>query len=292
MSLAALLQETAAAADAAVTAAPFWRHDLSPDLVRIPFPKFGAIQDGIPIRYYSLAYLLGLMAAWWLLRRLSRQRRIALDENGVADLIIPYALLGVMLGGRIGYVLFYDVDGDGRWAWLRAPWKVVQIWEGGMASHGAFVGVLLALAWWSRRHRGSLLGAADLVVTTVPAGLCLGRIANFINGELVGDPSSLPWAVIFPREGAEPRHPSQLYEAFAEGLLPLLWVLRRYPLRLPSGRLAGEFLLLYSAGRIVCEAFRSPDDGYGLGLTAGQVWTLPLAAFGAYLVWRAHRRTE
>ena len=98
--------------------------------------------------------------------------------------------------------------------------------------------------------------------------------------------------MIFPREGAEPRHPSQLYEAFAEGLLPLLWVLRRYPLRLPPGRLAGEFLLLYSAGRIVCEAFRSPEDGFILGLTAGQFWTLPLAAFGAWLVWRARRRTE
>ena len=132
----------------------------------------------------------------------------------------------------------------------------------------------------------------DLLCALAPAGLLFGRLANFINGELVGDPSYLPWAVIFPREGAEPRHPSQLYEAFAEGLLPLLWVLRRYPLRLPPGRLAGEFLLLYSVGRIICEAFRSPEDGYVLGLTAGQFWTLPLAAFGAWLVYRARRRTE
>ena len=167
-----------------------------------------------------------------------------------------------------------------------------RVWEGGMASHGGFLGVLLAGVWFARRVKADFYAVGDLLCALAPAGLLFGRLANFINGELVGDPSYLPWAVIFPREGAEPRHPSQLYEAFAEGLLPLLWVLRRYPLRLPPGRLAGEFLLLYSVGRIVCEAFRSPEDGYVLGLTAGQFWTLPLAAFGAWLVYRARRRTE
>ena len=113
-----------------------------------------------------------------------------------------------------------------------------------------------------------------------------------MNGELVGNPSSVAWAVIFPHDGAMPRHPSQLYEAFGEGLLPLIWVLIRYPRRLPPGRLAGEFLLLYSAGRIVCEIFRSAEDGHVLGLTAGQFWTLPLAALGLFLVLRSRRSAE
>ena len=113
-----------------------------------------------------------------------------------------------------------------------------------------------------------------------------------MNAELVGDPARVPWAVIFPHEGQEPRHPSQLYEAFGEGLVPLVWVWLRYPRRLPPGRLAGEFLLLYAAARIVCECFRSAEDGYVLGLTAGQFWTLPLAALGLFLVLRSRRSAE
>ena len=313
MSLAALLQETAAAADAAVTAAPFWRHDLSPDLVRIPFPKFGAIQDGIPIRYYSLAYLLGLMAAWWLLRRLSRQRRIALDENGVADLIIPYALLGVMLGGRIGYVLFYDVDGDGRWAWLRAPWKVVQIWEGGMASHGGILGVLVAMAWFARRRNVRLAHLLDLCCLTAPIGLCLGRIANFINGELWGRATTVSWAVLFPKtappdaafvqahpelqslllQGLVPRHPSQLYEALGEGLLLFVLLFALHRRLLPrAGATSGLFLLVYGVARIVCEQFREPDAqiGFGwLGMTRGQWLSVGMVVAGAIWSVRALR---
>lgn len=260
----------------------YWTHDLDP--VAFRFPESWGLRG---VHWYGLAYAAGFLVAAWLLGRWRRAGltplRSALDESA----LITAVMVGVIAGGRCGHVFLYA-----RAEFAADPLMLFRVWEGGMASHGGFVGVLLAGVWFARRARTDFFAVGDLLCALAPAGLLFGRIANFINGELVGDPSSLPWAVIFPREGAEPRHPSQLYEAFAEGLLPLLWVLRRYPLRLPSGRLAGEFLLLYSAGRIVCEAFRSPDDGYVLGLTAGQFWTLPLAAFGAYLVWRAHRRTE
>ena len=260
----------------------YWTHDLDP--VAFRFPESWGLRG---VHWYGLAYAAGFLVAAWLLSRWRRAGltplRSALDESA----LITAVMVGVIAGGRFGHVFFYA-----RAEFAADPLMLFRVWEGGMASHGGFLGVLLAGAWFARRIKADFFAVGDLLCAIAPAGLLFGRIANFINGELVGDISSLPWAVIFPREGVEPRHPSQLYEAFAEGLLPLLWVLRRYPLRLPPGRLAGEFLLLYSVGRIVCEAFRSPDDGFILGLTAGQFWTLPLAVFGAYLVWRARRRTE
>ena len=260
----------------------YWTHDLDP--VAFRFPESWGLRG---IHWYGLAYAAGFMVAAWLLGRWRRAGltplRSALDESA----LITAVMVGVIAGGRLGHVFLYARD-----EFVADPLMVFRVWQGGMASHGGFLGVLLAGVWFARRARADFFSVGDLLCALAPAGILFGRIANFINGELVGDPSGLPWAVIFPREGVEPRHPSQLYEAIAEGLLPLLWVLRRYPLRLPAGRLAGEFLLLYSAGRIFCEAFRSPEDGYVLGLTAGQFWTLPLAAFGAFLVWRARRRTE
>jgi phosphatidylglycerol:prolipoprotein diacylglycerol transferase len=177
-----------------------WRHDLKPVIFNIPFPKIGEyFEHGIPIRYYSLAYLLGLALAWWFMKRLARAGRIALDENMVADLIIPYALLGVMIGGRLGYVLFYDVDPvTHQYVWLDHPQKILQIWEGGMASHGGILGILLAFWIFARRRKVPLSHLLDLACLTAPMGLFLGRIANFINGELWGRPSLVSWAVIFP----------------------------------------------------------------------------------------------
>jgi phosphatidylglycerol:prolipoprotein diacylglycerol transferase len=149
------------------------------------------------------------------------------------------------------------------------------------------VGVLLAAAWYARTRRVPFLAVGDLVCALAPAGILFGRLANFVNAELVGRATTVPWAVIFPREGQEPRHPSQLYEAVGEGLLPLLWMLWRYPRRLPPGQVAGEFLLLYAVARFIGEWFRLPEDGYILGLTAGQFWTLPMAIGGLYLIRRA-----
>jgi len=291
-----------------------WRHDLQPVLFRIPFPKIGALTDGIPIRYYSLAYLFGLAFAWWFMKRLAKGRRIALDENMVADLVIPYALLGVMIGGRLGYEFFYDVDPiDHRWVWLHDPMKFFRIWEGGMASHGGILGVLVAFWLFARSRKVPLSHLLDLACLTAPMGLFLGRIANFINGELWGRPSLVPWAVIFKdsppmpanwfaanpdyaaftADGLVPRHPSQLYEALGEGLFLLLLLLALHRKLLPkSGALTALFLLGYGAARVVCEQFREPDRQIGLewlGLTRGQLLTSGMLAAGVWLILRVRR---
>jgi len=292
-----------------------WRHDWQPVLVRIPFPKIGDfLTNGIPIRYYSLAYLLGLALAWWFLKRLATKRLIALDENMVADLIIPFALLGVMVGGRLGYVLFYDVDEHThRYVWLDHPAKIFQIWEGGMASHGGILGVLIAFWIFARRRKVPLAHVLDLACLTAPMGLFLGRVANFINGELWGRPSLVAWAVIFPAappvdeawkqanpdyaawfaDGLVPRHPSQLYEALGEGLFLFLILLALHRKLLPkSGGLTAIFLLGYGLARVVCEQFREPDRQIGyewLGLTRGQWLTSVMFVAGFILLWRVMR---
>lgn len=255
----------------------YWVHDLDPVAVRFP--------EGWPLRgvhWYGLAYATGFLIAAVLLSRWRRQAlapvRDAVDESA----LITAIMLGVVLGGRLGHVLLYA-----RAEFLADPLMVFRVWQGGMASHGGFLGVLLAGVWYARTRRVPFLAVGDLLCALAPAGILCGRLANFVNAELVGRATSVPWAVIFPREGTEPRHPSQLYEAAGEGLLPLLWMLWRYPKRLPPGQVAGEFLLLYAAARFVGEWFRLPEDGYIAGLTAGQFWTLPLAVGGLYLVLRA-----
>ncbi len=293
----------------------FWEHHLSPDLVRIPFPRIGELlTNGIPIRYYSLAYLLGLALAWWFMKRLARRRLIALNETMVADLIIPFALLGVMVGGRLGYVLFYDVDpATHRYSWLDHPWKILQIWEGGMASHGGVLGVLVAMWMFARRRGVPLLHLLDLCCLTAPMGLFLGRLANFINGELWGRPSTVPWAVVFPAStpadagfvaahpelsdyfarGLAPRHPSQLYEALGEGLLLVILLLALHRRLLPrTGTLTALFLLGYGIAREICEHFREPDKQIGfdwLGLTRGQLLTAVMLLAGALVLVQAAR---
>jgi phosphatidylglycerol:prolipoprotein diacylglycerol transferase len=288
-----------------------WRHDWQPVLVRIPFPKIGPLTDGIPIRYYSLAYLFGLALAWWFMKRLATKRLIALDENMVADLVIPFALLGVMVGGRLGYVLFYDVDPvTHRYVWLDHPEKILKIWEGGMASHGGILGVLIAFWIFARSRKVPLAHVLDLACLTAPMGLFLGRVANFINGELWGRPSLVKWAVIFPAstpvdeawkqanpdyaayftDGLVPRHPSQLYEALGEGLFLFLILLALHRRLLPkSGGLTAIFLLGYGLARVVCEQFREPDRQIGyewLGLTRGQWLTSVMFVAGFILLWR------
>ncbi|MEN9814449.1 MAG: hypothetical protein RLZZ412_431 [Verrucomicrobiota bacterium] len=259
-----------------------WVHDLDP--VAIHFPASWGLRG---VHWYGLAYAAGFLAAAWLLGRWRRQglapARHAADEST----LVTAVMVGVLAGGRLGHVLLYARD-----EFAADPLMVFQVWKGGMASHGGFLGVVLAGLWYARTRGVAFLAVGDLLCALAPAGIFFGRLANFVNAELVGRTTDVPWAVIFPHEGPSPRHPSQLYEAFGEGLLPLVWVLVRYPRRLPPGRLAGEFLLLYAVARIVCEAFREAEDGHILGLTAGQFWTLPLAATGLWLVWRARRTAE
>lgn len=259
-----------------------WVHDLDP--VAIHFPASWGLRG---VHWYGLAYAAGFLAAAWLLGRWRRQglapARHAADEST----LVTAVMVGVLAGGRLGHVLLYARD-----EFAADPLMVLQVWKGGMASHGGFLGVVLAGLWYARTRGVPFLAVGDLLCALAPAGIFFGRLANFVNAELVGRTTDVPWAVIFPHEGPSPRHPSQLYEAFGEGLLPLVWVLVRYPRRLPPGRLAGEFLLLYAVARIVCEAFREAEDGHILGLTAGQFWTLPLAAAGLWLVWRARRTAE
>jgi phosphatidylglycerol:prolipoprotein diacylglycerol transferase len=257
----------------------YWVHQLDPFLVQFT--------DRIGIRYYGLAYLLAFAGGWWLLRAAARARRAPLPVEAMDDLLF-FLVLGVLLGGRLGSFFLYD-------GWQRIstdPLAIFRVWEGGMASHGGFIGVTLALAWFARRRKISFFALGDLVVSVVPLGLLLGRIANFINGELWGKPATVPWAVIFSNTGGgpEPRHPSQLYEAALEGALLLAWVQWRFwrtsvTTRQP-GRLGGEFLTGYALVRMFGELFREPDRDVSLifGLSRGTFYSVFVLMAGIALI--------
>lgn len=257
-----------------------WVHQIDPVLFHIN-GNFG-------VRYYGLAYLLAFVVAYGLLALMRRTGRVSLTAEQQQSLM-SYLLMGVLLGGRLGYVALY------AWAdFLARPWMVIEVWHGGMASHGGFIGVILAIVLFSRKQRVPVLELGDALAVMTPPGLMLGRIANFINGELWGIPSQVKWAVIFPASAPgvpinqiEPRHPSQLYEAGLEGLLLMIYtLLRMFGTRAPmhSGRLSGEFLLLYAVVRIIGERFREPDAALILGVSRGVFYSLFLALFGCILI--------
>jgi phosphatidylglycerol---prolipoprotein diacylglyceryl transferase len=238
------------------------------------------------IRYYGLAYLLGFLGAWYGLGVFQRKGWSKLKPGEESDLL-TWLVLGVLIGGRLGYVFFYE---DWQRTW-QDPLSVIAFWrEGGisgMASHGGFIGVILAVFFYSRSRKLEFWPLADNIAVLTPIGLGLGRLANFINGELWGRPTQLPWAFLFPSDPYRlPRHPSQLYEALAEGffLFALMLFLRsKNPL---PGRISLLFLALYGVARIVCECFREPDPqiGYYMGfLTQGQLLSLGLIGLAAGL---------
>lgn len=255
-------------------------------LVHHPHPFLIRFSDNIGIRYYGLAYMLGFLAGAWLLQRYARAGRSLLPAAKVADLIVAL-VFGVMLGGRIGSFLLYHPD-----QLIHDPLSFFRIWEGGMASHGGMIGVAVALAWFSRSNRIPFLHLGDLIVSVAPAGLMFGRIANFLNGELWGKPSTVPWAMIFSATGGGdvPRHPSQLYEAALEGALLLAFMQWRFwrsaVVRLHPGRLSGEFLLAYAVVRAIGEVFREPDEGVSLilGLSRGTFYSIFLVVAAAALL--------
>ena len=251
------------------------------------------IQVGpLAIRWYALAYIGSLLLGWRVMRRLVRLSPPVATEEQTDD-FLTWATLGVVLGGRLGYVLFYQ-----PWHYLQNPLGALAVWQGGMSFHGGTLGVIVALVLYCRRHRIPLLGFADRLAVVVPIGLGLGRIANFINGELWGRvaPDWLPWAMVFPVAGPEPRHPSQLYQASMEGvvLLLVLSLLCRSPaVRARFGTLTGVFLVGYGIARIIGEFFRQPDAFLGFlfaGATMGQLLSLPMILAGAWLIARAQPR--
>ena len=246
-----------------------------------------AVEIGpLTIRWYALAYVVGLLLGWQYVRYLAEKRIDGLTTRHADDLLV-WGTLGVVLGGRLGYVLFYQPG-----YYLSHPAEILLVWQGGMSFHGGALGVLVAIILFSRVKRIGLLSIADAVCAQVPIGLFLGRIANFINGELYGRPSDVPWAMAFPGGGLEPRHPSQLYEAVLEGLV-LFAILaaaahvRRLARR--PGTIAGLFLTGYGVARIVGELFREPDAFLGFilpGISMGQVLSLPMIVVGLFLILR------
>jgi len=260
------------------------------------FPGFDPvlIQVGpIAIRWYALAYIGSLVLGWRIMRRLARLSPPVATEQQVDD-FLTWATLGVVLGGRLGYVLFYQPS-----HYLQHPLEALFVWQGGMSFHGGTLGVVVALVLYCRRHAIPLLGFADRLAVVVPIGLGLGRIANFINGELWGReaPDWLPWAMIFPQAGPEPRHPSQLYQAGLEGLVLLIilaLLCRSERIRARFGALTGAFLIGYGCARIIGEFFRQPDAFLGFlfaGATMGQLLSLPMILAGLWLIVRARPRT-
>jgi phosphatidylglycerol---prolipoprotein diacylglyceryl transferase len=279
------------------TAAPA-RHFSAPmPLLTIPFPVIDPVifEIGpIAVRWYALAYIAGILFAVWYAKRLVATPRLwgpcktPAEPFHIDDLLL-WSTLGVIVGGRLGYVMFYSPA-----YFLQNPAEILALWSGGMSFHGGFLGVVLACWLYARRQGIQPIRLIDLAACGVPVGLGLGRLANFINAELYGRTTDVPWAMVFPGGGPEPRHPSQLYEAVLEGFV-LFVVLRiashRFRALARPGLTSGLFALGYAASRILVEFAREPDAhiGYLLGdwLTLGMVLSLPLAAVGVWLIIRA-----
>ena len=257
----------------------------------IPFPAIDpvAIELGpLVIRWYALAYIVGILIGWRYAKWVARREPQRFNPELLEDFLL-WATLGVVLGGRLGFVFFY-----GPYYFLHHPLEAFQIWQGGMSFHGGILGVAVAVILFARRHRIPALALGDAAAAAAPIGLFFGRIANFINGELWGRPTDLPWAMVFPHAGPEPRHPSQLYEAGLEGILLfgiLLFLIRRTDWLQKPGAIFGVFLIGYGVARSLVELVRDPS-GYIGPLTTGQFLSLPMIIVGAVLLAYALRRNR
>ena len=287
--------------------------DISPELFSISLGGFE-----LALRWYALAYIVGIILAFQIslmaLRRvhLWRNDTAPMDDAQLEDLLF-WVTIGIILGGRMGYVLFYQPG-----SYLSDPLAIIRVWEGGMAFHGGVIGVVLAGWLFCRRHGLAKLSTSDIVVLGAPVGLLLGRLANFVNAELWGRPTDLPWGVAFPGAYAQDcgqlaglcaRHPSQLYEAFLEGALLLtvmLWLaFRKGALKFP-GRITGVFFAGYGLARFLVEFVRQPDAQFvpegnplglvlhvnGIGLTMGQILSLPMILFGLWMIAKSRRAAQ
>ena len=284
----------------------------------MPFPEFDPVLihlGPLPIRWYALAYVAGIVLGWWYASKLIKTERLwaparpPLTPNQLDDLVL-WIVLGIILGGRLGYALFYDPAMYGQLftgdSWAERL-ELFQLWTGGMSFHGGFLGVVIAITLYANRQKVNPLSLGDLIAPVAPLGLFFGRIANFINGELWGRETTVPWAIRFCNArieqmygfcpaGNEPRHPSQLYEAGLEGLLLFVilslaiwkWRMLKRP-----GFVTGLFLLGYGVCRAALENVRQPDAGLEnlpLGLTMGMILSIPMMLVGAWLIWRALKK--
>jgi len=258
----------------------------------LPFPAIDPVLIEIgplAIRWYALAYIFGLLIGMFYMRAFVAKPPRVMSKRDVDDFLV-WATLGVILGGRFGYVLFYNFD-----AYLANPLAIFKVWEGGMSFHGGLIGVLAATWLFARRRGLNFLAVGDAVAVAAPIGLFLGRLANFINGELFGRVTDVPWGMVFPHGGPLPRHPSQLYEAFLEGLVlfVVLWLCARSErIRRRPGMLGGIFLIGYAMARASVEFVRQPDAHIGFlwaGATMGQLLSLPFLLIGLYLLLRRGR---
>lgn len=272
-------------------------------VLAIPFPVIDPVIFSVgplSVRWYALAYIVGLLAGWLYARQLIAARGLwgnvrQPTRNDLDDMLV-YVALGVVLGGRLGYVLFYNFH-----EYLADPLSIFAVWKGGMSFHGGFAGAIVGICLLARSRGVSALAMCDVASAVAPIGIFLGRIANFINGELWGRPApDVPWAMVFPYGGPLPRHPSQLYEALGEGLLLFIVVaiaVRLFGFRRP-GMVSGVFAIGYAIARTVCEFFREPDPQLGFllgtrvgflegGLTMGMLLCIPLLIAGGVLIWLA-----
>lgn len=259
----------------------------------LPFPNIDPVAlhlGPLKVHWYGLMYLVGFAAAWWLGIRRAKRPNSGWNADQVSDLIF-YGALGVVLGGRIGYTLFYSLG-----KFISDPLMIFRVWEGGMSFHGGFLGVILAMAFFARKHKMAYLELTDFIAPLTPIGLGAVRFGNFINGELWGKVTDVPWAMVFPTGGPLPRHPSQLYEFFLEGvvLFVILWFYTARPR--PRMGAAGVFTFGYGCFRFFIEFFRQPDAHIGYlafgWFTMGQLLSVPMILLGLILLWLAYTKSD
>lgn len=258
----------------------------------IKFPDFDPVIINIfgplSITWYSLAYVMGVMLGWYYLNWLTNNRIIL--KNKISDNLINYVILGILIGGRLGYVLFYDL-----YSYLDNPLEIIKTWKGGMSFHGGLIGLTLAVYFFAKKYKISFSVLADLIACVAPIGIFFGRIANFINGELFGRPTNLPWAIYFNNDLSFKVHPSQLYEAITEGIFIFIIqfiLISKINLRSRPGYLLASFLSQYAIYRFIIEFFRMPDAHLGTfyHLTMGQILSIPMLLISFYLFYSSYKK--
>ena len=260
-----------------------WLHAIPYPQINPVFLELGPLQ----FRWYGLMYLLGLTGAYFLIKARVAAKGLPLSREQIYDMVV-WAALGVFIGGRLGYTLFYNFP-----YYLQHPTKIIAVWEGGMSFHGGLLGTIIALLWYSKRQGIPSYTVADLAAGATPIGLGFGRIGNFINGELFGRATDIEWCMVFPSGGPACRHPSQLYEAFLEGLLLLLVLSLMAKRPTPPGTMFWSFIAGYGICRFIVEFFREPDAHLGLiigSFSMGQLLSLPMVVLGAFMLALGYQR--